>query len=351
MKTIKGPGIFLLQFVREEAPYNTIDGLSKWVADMGYKGVQLPTWLPSFFDVELAAESDTYCDEVLGTIAQHGLTVTELCSHLQGQLVASHPAYDQAVSHFLPEGRRGDARSRADYGAHIMKKCADASMRMKLTKHVTLPGNLLWPYMYPGAWRPTGIIEDGYQELARRWQPLLDHFDGAGVDVCYEVHAVSDVHDGISFEKFRSAVADHPRCNILYDPSHLLLQQLDYLDFIDIYAPFIKVMHVKDAEFNPSGRQGVYGGYEPWGKRAGRFRSLGDGQIDFRGIFSRLTLNGFDGWATLEWECCVKDSEQGAREGAPFIRDRIIEAARTPYESEIGTHPDRSQNAKDLGIA
>jgi sugar phosphate isomerase/epimerase len=145
-------------------------------------------------------------------------------------------------------------------------------------------------------------------------------------------------------------VKHHARCNILFDPSHFVLQQLDYLQFIDLYHDRIKMFHVKDAEFHPSGRQGVYGGYQSWIDRAGRFRSLGDGQVDFTGIFSKLTQYGFEGWAVIEWECCIKSSGQGAAEGAPFVARHIIQAASRSFDDFAGSGSDRAANRRMLGL-
>ena len=188
-------------------------------------------------------------------------------------------------------------------------------------------------------------------ELARHWRPILDAFDAAGVDVCYEIHPGEDLHDGASFEMFLERTGNHKRCNLLYDPSHFVLQQLDYLGYIDAYHERIRAFHVKDAEFRPTGRVGVYGGFQPWVKRAGRFRSLGDGQVDFRAIFSKLTAYGFDGWAVLEWECCIKSSEQGAREGAPFIQERIIEVSGQAFDDFARGAADEAANRRMLGLA
>ena len=151
--------------------------------------------------------------------------------------------------------------------------------------------------MYPWPQRPEGLVEEGFRELASRWKPILDVFDDQGVDVCYEIHPGEDLHDGYTFERFLEATGKHPRVKMLYDPSHYILQQLDYLAHIDIYHEFIRMFHVKDAEFRPNGRSGVYGGYQSWVDRPGRFRSLGDGQVDFRQIFSKLSQYGYDGWA------------------------------------------------------
>jgi sugar phosphate isomerase/epimerase len=170
------------------------------------------------------------------------------------------------------------------------------------------------------------------------------------VNLCFEIHPGEDLHDGVTFEMFLDRVKNHPRCNMLFDPSHFVLQQLDYVQFIDLYHDRIKMFHVKDAEFHPSGRQGVYGGYQSWVDRAGRFRSLGDGQVDFKRIFSKLTQYGFDGWAVLEWECCIKSGAQGAAEGAPFIASHIIQAAAQSFDDFAGSGSDQAANRRMMGL-
>jgi sugar phosphate isomerase/epimerase len=310
---MQGPGIFLAQFAGDSAPFNTLDNMCRWAAALGYKGVQIPSWDARLLDLEQAANSKTYCDDLLGTVSSHGLQVTELSTHLQGQLVAVHPAYDLLFDSFAPASVHNAPAARTAWAVEQLHLAARASKNLGLTRHATFSGALAWPYLYPWPQRPAGLVETAFGELAKRWLPILDFFDEHGVDLCYEIHPGEDLHDGASFEMFLELVKEHPRCNLLYDPSHFVLQQLDYLEYIDLYHERIKMFHVKDAEFRPSGRQGVYGGFQSWANRAGRFRSLGDGQVDFGAIFSKLTQYGFDGWAVLEWECCIKSSEQGAR--------------------------------------
>ncbi len=351
MKTIKGPAIFLAQFVGDQAPFNTLDGIARWASGHGYKGVQIPSWEPRFIDLKRAAESKAYCDEIRGVLARYGLQPTELSTHLQGQLVAVHPAYDLAFDGFAPEALRNNPPKRQAWAVEQLLLAAKASANLGLSAHATFSGALAWPYLYPWPQRPPGLVETAFDELAKRWRPILDAFEDAGVDVAFEIHPGEDLHDGASFEMFLERVDDHPRCNILFDPSHFLLQQLDYLEYLDLYHSRIKVFHVKDAEFNPTGRQGVYGGFQPWAARAGRFRSLGDGQVDFTGIFSKLTQHDFPGWAVLEWECCVKSSEQGAAEGAPFIARHIIQAADRAFDDFASAGIDQAMNRRLLGLA
>ncbi len=350
MTTIKGPGIFLAQFLGDKPPFDTLEDICKWAKSLGFEGVQIPTWATSYFDLQKAAESKTYADEIKGLVNSYGLQITELSTHLQGQLVAVNPVYDQLFDGFAPAQYHNNPKARQEWAVQQMKYAAKASQNLGLNAHVTFSGALLWPMVYPWPQRPAGLVETGFTELAKRWEPILNAFDESGVDVCYEIHPGEDLHDGISYEMFLDKVKNHKRACLLYDPSHFVLQCLDYLDFIDIYHERIKMFHVKDAEFNPTGRQGVYGGYQGWVDRAGRFRSLGDGQVDFRSIFSKMAQYDFKGWAVMEWECALKHPEDGAREGATFIKDHIIRVTEKTFDDFAGTGADEQLNRSVLGI-
>ena len=348
---MKGPAIFLAQFAGDEAPFNTLENMANWAAGLGYKGIQIPTWDGRLFDLSQAAESQDYCDEVIGIAREAGVEITELSTHLQGQLVAVHPAYDELFDAFAAPEVQGKPAERTEWAMEQVRMAARASRRMGLNAHATFSGALLWHTVYPWPQRPSGLVEEGFAELARRWRPLLDVFEEEGVDAAYELHPGEDLHDGVTFERFLDAVGNHPRANILYDPSHFVLQQLDYLAFIDIYHERIKCFHVKDAEFRPNGRAGVYGSYSGWAERPGRFRSLGDGQVDFRGIFSKFSQYGYEGWAVLEWECALKHPEQGAAEGAPFIAAHMIRKAEKAFDDFAGAAADAEKNRRVLGLA
>ncbi len=347
---IKGPGIFLAQFAGDDAPFNSLQDITKWAAGLGYKGVQIPTFDGRLFDLNLAAESDTYCDEVAGICADAGVEITELSTHLQGQLVAVNPAYNEAFDAFAPEAVRGNPAARTDWAIDQVKKAAVASRKLGLKHTVSFTGSLAFPFLYPWPQRPEGLIEEAFAELGRRWTPILNHYQDNGVDIGYEIHPGEDVFDGATFEMFVDACGGHPAAMINYDPSHFLLQQMDYLAFIDIYHDRINAFHVKDAEFNPDGRQGVYSGYQSWINRAGRFRSLGDGQVDFGAIFSKLSQYGYDSWAVLEWECCIKSPQQGAAEGAPFIQSHLIDVTEKAFDDFAGGVRDTAQIKRMLGL-
>ncbi|MBX3707563.1 MAG: sugar phosphate isomerase/epimerase [Pseudomonadales bacterium] len=350
MKTLRGPALFLAQFMGATAPFDRLESIARWAAELGFVGIQVPIGNPAFIDVALAAESRGYCDELRGRVADCGVEITELSTHLEGQLVAVHPAYDELFDGFAPAAVRGNPRARTDWAREQLRLAVRASANLGLGAQAAFSGALVWPYLYPWPQRPAGLVEEGFAELARRWRPLLDAFDAAGVDCCFELHPGEDLHDGVTFERFLDAVDGHPRAKILYDPSHFLLQQLDYLAFIDNYHERIGMFHVKDAEFRPSGRAGVYGGYQGWVDRPGRFRSLGDGQIDFRAVFAKLAAYDFAGWAVLEWECALKHPEDGAREGAAFIREHIIRVTERAFDDFAAAGTDRAANRRLLGL-
>jgi sugar phosphate isomerase/epimerase len=350
MQTIKGPAIFLAQFMGDKAPFNELTSICKWAKDLGFVAVQIPTWETRLIDLQKCAESKTYADELKGTIASCGLEISELSTHLQGQLVAVHPAYDSLFDAFAPAAVHGNNKARMEWAIQQLKYAAKASQHLGLTAHATFSGSLLWHTFHPWPQRPAGLVDDGFTELAKRWTPILNYFDECGVDVCYEIHPGEDLFDGVTYEMFLEKVNNHQRACLLYDPSHFVLQQLDYLQYIDFYHERIKAFHVKDAEFNATGKQGTFGGYQSWLNRAGRYRSPGDGQVDFKTIFSKLTQYGYKGWAVMEWECCIKHPEDGAKEGSAFIKNHIIRVTEKAFDDFAGTGADANFNKKILGI-
>src|SRR3979490_1595563 len=177
---MKGPAIFLAQFRGGAPPFDSFDAICGWAAGLGYKGVQVPTSDPRMIDLDKAASSKTYCDEISGVAARHGLEITELSTHLQGQLVAVHPAYDAAFDGFAAPEVRGNPSARTEWAVDQVKRALRASKHLGLKAHATFSGALAWPYVYPWPQRPAGLVEAAFDELARRWTPLLHAFGGAG---------------------------------------------------------------------------------------------------------------------------------------------------------------------------
>lgn len=350
MQTIKGPAIFLAQFLGDKPPFNDLKTICQWAGSLGFIGVQIPTTDPRCINLQLAAESKTYADEIKGLVNECGLEITELSTHLQGQLVAVNPAYDDLFDGFAPKEVRGNAKARTEWAVQQLMYAAKASQNLGLNACATFSGSLLWHTFHPWPQRPEGLVDMGFTELAKRWLPILNEFENCGVDVCYEIHPGEDLFDGVTYEMFLEKVNNHARACLLYDPSHFVLQCLDYLTYIDHYHQRIKAFHVKDAEFNPTGKQGAFGGYQSWLNRAGRYRSPGDGQVNFKAIFSKLTQYDYTGWAVMEWECCLKHPEDGAREGCEFIKNNIIRVTDKAFDDFASTGNNAAFNRTVLGL-
>ncbi|MBL8839814.1 MAG: sugar phosphate isomerase/epimerase [Alphaproteobacteria bacterium] len=349
--SMRGPAIMLSQFIGDRPPFDSLDGIVGWAASLGYRGIQLPIHDRRIFDVERAAFDDGYCEAVNATIAGRGIAISELAAHRAGQLLAVHPALDDAADVFAPPDVRGAPAARRAWADAALRRSIAACSRLGVRRLAVFSGALAWPYFYPWPPAPRGLVDTAFEELARRWRPLLDMADSADVDLCFELHPGEDLHDGATFDRFLALVGDHRRARILYDPSHMLLQHMDYVGFIDRYHARIAAFHVKDAEFVRSDRSGVYGGYLDWRDRPGRFRSAGDGQIDFKSVFSRLAHHGYEGWAVLEWECCLKHPQDGAREGAMFIADHIIRVSDRAFDAALRPPVDNAAIHRMLGLA
>ena len=325
MKTMQGAGDLPGAVRGRSRRRSTTSGIAGWAAGLGYKGMQIPTWDGRLIDLKKAAASKAYCDEIKGICREAGVEITELSTHLQGQLVAVHPAYDEAFDGFAAPEVRGNPKARQAWAVDQVKggarpRAISASSVMRPS-----PARSAWPFMYPWPQRPAGLVETAFDELAKRWRPILDASTRpASTSATRSIPARTCI-DGVTFEMFLEAMRPSPAL-----PASTTIRRTSCCSSSTISSSSTSItsassaFHVKDAEFNPTGRQGVYGGYQPWVKRAGRFRSLGDGQVDFAGIFSKLAEYDYDGWAVLEWECCLKHPEQGAAEGAPFIAGHII---------------------------
>jgi sugar phosphate isomerase/epimerase len=308
----------------------------------------VPAWEQRFIDLDEAADSAAYCDDWKAKLDMHGLALTELNASLAGQVLALHPAYEAAFQPLYPAGL--DDRGRIAWATDRLQKTLRTAARLGVTCVPVLSGGFAWHLAYPWPQRPAGLIDEAFRELARRWRPILDLAEELGVTLAFELHPGSDLFDGHTFERFLVEVNEHPAAGLNYDPSHLLLQQLDYLEFIRLYGSLIRGFHVKDAEFRPDGRGGLYGGYQSWAARPARFRSPGDGQVDFKRVFTLLTEAGYRGWAVLEWECAVKSPLQGAREGADFIRRHLIEATSVAFDDFSAGAGDAATNRRILGL-
>lgn len=343
-----GPALFLAQFrdysENPKAPFDGLENICRWAAEQGFTGAQLPSWDGRLIDLKQAAESAAYCDDLVARIISYGLKdgITELATHIQGQLMAVHPAYTPLFAGFAPDHLADDI-ARYTWASEQLKLAIRASHNLRLKAMPSFTGSFLWPYIYPWPQRPAGLVEFAFEQLAERWLPILDLAGEHGVSVAYELHPGEDVHDGFTFDRFLTACRNHKAVGINFDPSHFVLMGLDYLSFIHQYAPRITAYHVKDAELlKDNARAGFYSSFEDWKNRMGRFRSLGDGEVDFEQIelaFRHSVPNQENIARVLEWECCFKGKRQGAREGAPFIK-ALLNGEVLPTIGPVEPHSD-----------
>ena len=196
MQTIKGPALFLAQLAGDEAPFNSWDSITKWAADCGYKGVQVPSWDGRLFDLARAASSQSYCEELVGVARENGVEITELSTHLQGQLVAVHPAYDEAFDGFAAPEVRGNPKARQAWAVEQMKLAVTASYNLGITSHVTVSGALAWPSIYPWPQRPPGLRGTAFDGLATRLPAMRDNAGQEGDDLVHEIHPGEDMQAG-----------------------------------------------------------------------------------------------------------------------------------------------------------
>ena len=350
MRTMKGPGLFLAQFATDTPPHNTLAGIAKWAKDYGYKAIQIPTWDSRFFDLDRAYDSETYCDEIKGKLADIGIAISEFSTHFQGQMVSVHPAYDAMFDGQCPAAVRGNPEKRRLWAAEQVRKAARVSRRFGLTEHVTFTGSLAWPYFYPYPQRPAGLIEECFAEQGRRWKPILDVYRGErrrpllrNPSQRRRVRRRNLRH--VSRRRRRPQALQH---QLRRQPLHQAMHGLSRLH--RRLSRSHQDVPRQGRRVQPDGEAGVYGGYKGWLERAGRDRSLGDGQVNFKAIFSKLAAYDFAGWAVYEWECCLQHPEVAARKGAKFIANHIIEVTDRVFDDFAATGADRATNLKLLGI-
>lgn len=314
------PALHLARFVADQAPFDSLLTILDWAVASGFVAVEIPCDDPRLFDLDRAAAEQSYCDELRAALSQRQLELVGLSSERLGRMIACHPSHDPLLDAWVEPSLRGDPQARQRWAVERMFAAAQASARLGLGTHASVSGSLLAPYLQlDDALIPSGLLERGIAELGDRWRAILAEFDRCGVDLCFVPGRDQDVHDGLSFERLRAALGDHPRCRLAYAPANLFLQQIDYLEHLDHYHADIGLVRVGDAEFRPSGRVGSLGGLEPIEDRALRVRSPGDGQIAFAELFDRLRQRGYAGWLVLDWGGFLKHPLVGAREGAELL--------------------------------
>ncbi len=290
MKTIKGPGIFLAQFAGDTAPFNTLEGMAQWAAGLGFTGRADSKLGPAPLRLEAGRREPGLLRRGAWHCGQRGA-----CGHgaidASARAIGGHACGLRGAVRGLCASRAGAGCARAAGVGGASSCCGRPrpARNLGLNAHATFSGALAWPFFYPWPQRPAGLIDEAFEELGRRWLPILDAFEEAGVDVCYELHPGEDLHDGATFERFLDAVGGHQagQHSVRPEPHDSATDGLPGLSR-PLSRAGARVPREGRASISASGRSGVYGGYQDWIDRPGRFRSLGDGQIDFNSIFSKM---------------------------------------------------------------
>lgn len=332
--TLQGPAIFLAQGYGKPG-WSTLRECAESSAALGYKGMQVQLWEGGPVDTALASTSKDYCDEQQGIATEGGCPIVEGANHVEGQLVFTGPVYQDLFRGFAPQSLQKAHWSEVAQWAMVrMQQTVRAARNFGFDRVAAFPGTAIFHTMYEWPQRPKGLVTAAMNALAAAWQPVFDTADEVGVDIAFEVHPMEELHDAATFAQFKEHTNDHGRATVLLDLSHQVLagmRQEHLEDFVRNLAEWIRMFHVKDAEFLPNGWSGAYGGYQPWKKRPGRFRSTGDGQIDYLAIFNLLKQLGITGlWSTVEWECAFKSWLQGVAEAATCVQHWMDGKAAPP---------------------
>lgn len=313
-----------------------IDVMCTKAASFGYDGLELACWGDHF---EVAKADDAYCEARRALLKKHGLELYAISNHLMGQAVCDR--IDERHKSILPEAIWGDGdpegvRTRA---AEEMIRTGQAAARLGIKVVNGFTGSSIWHLLYSFPPVSEAMIEAGYEDFARRWTPILDAFEEAGIKFGLEVHPTEIAFDIASAERALEAVNGHPAFGFNYDPSHLGYQGVDYVAFIRKFADRIFHVHMKDAAWSATPTEaGVFGGHVPFGdaRRFWDFRSVGRGSIDFEEVIRALNDIGYDGPLSIEWEDSGMDREHGATESCEYVRDVDFPPSAIAFDDAFG---------------
>ncbi len=326
-----------------DLPFDTMCQKAK---EFGYDGIELACW-GDHFEVDKALESDSYVKQKWDTLSKYGLTAYAISNHLVGQAICD--PIDERHKLILPESVWGDGepegvRKRAAQqmiaAAQACRKFIDARPGGEEFPAVVcgFTGSSIWHSIY--AFPPTSqdYWQQGFNDFAERFIPILDAFDKVNVNFGLEVHPTEIAFDIVSAQRAIDAVKGHKRFGFNYDPSHLGYQGVDYVKFITTFRDRIYHAHMKDAWWGKGdGTVGVFGGHTSFAdpRRFWDFRSLGHGDIDFERIICALNDIGYSGPLSVEWEDSRMDREHGAREACRFVRKVDFPSSGIEFDAQF----------------
>ncbi len=311
----------------------TLAELAPKAKGFGYDGLELATW-GELFDVRLAVTEDDYCAGRRAILEKAGLGCWALQAHLVGQCVLDK--VDQRHRGFCPDHVWGDGKADGiNYRAgEEMKDTARAAQKMGVGVVNGFTGSSIWPYLYSFPSVPQSTIDDGFKLLAERWNPILDVFGECGVKFALEVHPTEIAFDYYSAEMALDALKWRPEFGFNFDPSHLIWQGVDPVEFIYRFKERIYHVHMKDAIVTLDGKAGILGSHLNFGdyRRGWDFRSIGHGAVNFKEIIRALNNIGYTGPLSVEWEDMGMEREFGAAESCEYVKKINISPSNIAFD-------------------
>jgi len=291
------------------------------------------------FQVQKAKENSEYLQEKQALFKEHGLQCWAIANHLVGQCVCD--PIDRRHKSILPHRIWGDGnpegvRQRA---AEEMRHTATTAKRFGVEIVTGFTGSSVWHLLYPFPPPPAEMIDEGYEDFARRWIPILDHFHKQGVKFALEVHPTEIAYDLITAEKALDAVNHHPAFGFNFDPSHLIPQFVDPVEFIHHFPDRIFHVHIKDAKNKLNRRNSILGSHLPFGdhRRGWDFVSPGRGDVQWGEIVRALNAINYQGPLSIEWEDSGMDRKWGVEEAISMIKRNNFFASDQAFDSVFGT--------------
>ncbi len=295
--------------------------LAKMAADFGYEGLELACW-GDHMEVDKAATDKEYCKKQLAILEQNSLKVFAISNHLAGQLVCDLND-DSRTDGFAPADCAGDAEKKRAWAVETMKNSARAAKNLGLKVVNGFTGSSIWHYLYSFPPVTEEMIEKGFADFAKLWNPILDVFDECGVKFALEVHPTEIAFDIVTAKRALEAIGNREAFGFNFDPSHLQWQLIDPVCFLKAFPDRIYHVHMKDAAVQIDGTAGILSSHLNFGdpRRGWDFRSLGHGDVNFEEIIRTLNHIGYQGPLSVEWEDCGMDREHGAREACEFVKN------------------------------
>ncbi|WP_291052841.1 sugar phosphate isomerase/epimerase [Herbiconiux sp.] len=312
------------------------DEVARLAADWGYDGLEIAA-SGDHLDLKRADEDPAYLQSRLDVLEHHGLRVWAISNHLTGQAVCDDPIDFRHKSILRPyTWGDGDAEGVRQRAAEDMKRAARVARRLGADTVVGFTGSKIWPYVAQFPPVPASVIDEGYEDFADRWNPILDVFDDEGVRFAHEVHPSEIAYDYWTSVRTLEAIGHRAAFGFNWDPSHMMWQGIDSVGFISDFRDRVYHVDCKDTRLRPAnGRSGVLGSHLAWGdpRRGWDFVSTGRGDVPWEDAFRALRSVGYAGPISIEWEDAGMDRLHGAPEALEFVRSLIWRAPQASFDS------------------